>query len=224
MRKRIIDFLHSCYILKWIIPFYHRILGKTRFTLDKNVFCCGRVVLYKNIFKSSGSNNRIEIEDNCHIENSRFNIKGNSNIIHIGESGFINGLEIAIQGNDNQIYIGKNIFILDDTRFYVVDGSRLTIGDSCMFSDRIDIRTTDNHSIIDCTTLERINYEKDVIIGNNVWVGTRVNILKGTILSDWCIVGAGSVVTGKQFACNTIIAGNPAVEVKNNIKWKMERI
>lgn len=163
------------------------------------------------------------IDKDMFISNSRFDIKGKDNFVSIGCSGFINGLQITIEGDNNSIYIGDNIFILDKTKLIAVDGSTIRIGNGCMFSDNIDIRTTDNHAIIDRKTGKRINYEEDIEFGNNVWIGTRVNILKGVHLADGTIVGAGSVVTNDNPYPNTIIAGNPAKKIKENVDWKMER-
>lgn len=49
----------------------------------------------------------------------------------------------------------------------------------------------------------------DVIIGNNVWIGGRVTILKGVTIGDNAVVGAGAVVT-KNVPMNAVVAGNPA--------------
>jgi acetyltransferase-like isoleucine patch superfamily enzyme len=56
---------------------------------------------------------------------------------------------------------------------------------------------------------DEVEIAKDVIIGNYVWVGSRVTILPGTELGDGCIVQAGAVVSGK-FPANAIVGGNPA--------------
>lgn len=50
---------------------------------------------------------------------------------------------------------------------------------------------------------------KKVEIGNNVFIGKRVTILRGVKIGDNVIVGAGSIVT-KDIPSNTIVAGNPA--------------
>ena len=55
--------------------------------------------------------------------------------------------------------------------------------------------------------------KKDVIIGNNVWIGWGSIILKGTIIGDNCVIGAGSLVSG-EFPDNVVIAGNPARIIK----------
>lgn len=153
-----------------------------------------------------------------------FKIHGSNNTIFIGSSGFINGLSVSLEGDNNRLFIGDDIFILDNTKMIVVDGSELKIGNGCMFSELIDIRTTDNHSIIDTITNKRINYEESINIGDNVWIGTRVNILKGVDLASGTIVGAGSVVTRIQEKKNCVIAGNPAKQIKENVTWLMERI
>ena len=57
------------------------------------------------------------------------------------------------------------------------------------------------------------NLTSPIIIGNNVWIGSRVVILKGVNIGDNTVVSAGSVVT-KSFPSNVIIAGAPAKIIK----------
>ena len=54
---------------------------------------------------------------------------------------------------------------------------------------------------------------KEISIGNNCFLGCNSIILKGTILGDSCIVGAGAVVSGK-FENNCVIVGNPAKVIR----------
>lgn len=60
---------------------------------------------------------------------------------------------------------------------------------------------------------EKINISP-VRIGNNVWIGVRVIILKGINIGDNSIIGAGSVVT-KNVPNNSIVVGNPAKVIRN---------
>ena len=170
-----------------------------------------------------GHENTVILGTNTFMSNSKLLIKGSNNIVEIGSDGFINGLVITVEGDNNKVHIGDKVFVLDDTRMIAVDGSTLYIGNECMFSDRIDIRTTDNHAIIDMDTSKRINFEEDITIGDKVWIGTRVNILKGSVIPDGAIVGARSVVTKQFLRENTVVVGNPARAIKDNVRWTMER-
>lgn len=226
MRKRVIQFLVQYRFFNWLLPIFHVIIGRCSFQMGKgNILDSNTANIYKTIFKiSEGTDNKIIIGENSDCHNSRIIIKGNGNKIKIGADVFINGMMLIIEGDNNSVIIGDNAFIMGDTRIYVVDGTTFSMGDNCMFSDHIEIRTTDNHSIIDRMTGKRINYEEDVILHNKVWIGTGVKILKGSELAEGCIVGAGGVITRKHMQPYTIIAGNPGKEIKYNVDWKMERI
>ena len=56
---------------------------------------------------------------------------------------------------------------------------------------------------------------KPISIGDNVFIGTNVLILKGVKIGDRSIIGAGSVVT-KNIDLNEIWAGNPAMMISMN--------
>ena len=55
-----------------------------------------------------------------------------------------------------------------------------------------------------------------VIIGDNVWIGTRVIILPGVEIGDGSIIGSGAVVT-KSFSPNSVIGGVPAKFIKSRV-------
>lgn len=64
----------------------------------------------------------------------------------------------------------------------------------------------------------------DIVIGNDVWFGTRVVLLPGVRVADGCVVGAGSVVTGSLTEPYGIYAGNPARLLRHRfpphvVKW-----
>ncbi|GEM_PF-1230138 len=53
----------------------------------------------------------------------------------------------------------------------------------------------------------------EIIIGNNVWIGRNVTILKGAKIGDNCVIATGSIVT-KEIPANCVAAGIPAKPVK----------
>ena len=48
--------------------------------------------------------------------------------------------------------------------------------------------------------------------------------MKGTEVADGCIIGAGTILSGKYNERNVVIVGNPGKIIKKNIYWENERI
>ena len=62
------------------------------------------------------------------------------------------------------------------------------------------------------------NHTKPVIIGDNVWIGTRVTILSGVKVGNGAVIAAGSLVKD-NVPDNAMVAGVPAKIIQNNIEW-----
>ena len=85
----------------------------------------------------------------------------------------------------------------------VVFGNHFHSGEECLI-------ITHNHNYEgDLIPYDTTYTHKDVIIGDCVWLGSRVTILPGTVIGEGAIIQAGAVVHGEipPFA---IAGGNPA--------------
>lgn len=226
MRKKIISLLYTHKLLKWLLPIFHCLIGRNLIEgLSGNMLNTTTANIYHDKFRfCGGTGNSVIIKENTDLHYSRITFKGSNNKVFIGKNCFLNEMDIIVEGDNNFVIIGDYAFVMGDTRIYVVDGSTFKMGKGCMLSDHIEIRTTDNHSIIDKETGQRINYEEDIVLHDRVWIGTGVTILKGAELPEGCIVGAASVVTRKFYKPHSVIAGNPCREVKENVDWLMERV
>ncbi|TDD93374.1 acyltransferase, partial [Flavobacterium cellulosilyticum] len=113
--------------------------------------------------------------------------------------------------------IGNNTRI-NGADFNVHNGTKIEIGSGCLFSTNIDVRTTDSHNIFNFDG-ERINPDKNIHIGEHVWIGRMVSILKGAKIGNGSVIGSMSLVSG--IIPNEVIpAGVPAKTIKENITWK----
>lgn len=97
------------------------------------------------------------------------------------------------------VYINFNMSLVDDGHIYV--------GDKVMFGPNVTIATA-NHPIDPELRARALQYNKDVRIGDNVWIGAGVTIVPGVRIGDNSVIGAGSVVT-KVIPENVIAVGNP---------------
>lgn len=73
-------------------------------------------------------------------------------------------------------------------------------------------------------TGERMNHSKSIIVGEHVWLGNSVTVLKGAIIGDHSVVGIGSIVPGNTYPSNCVLGGNPAKVLKSKIDWCFEQI
>ena len=104
------------------------------------------------------------------------------------------------------VHVGKNVVINFNCTF--VDDGEVFIGDDCMIGPGCNIATS-VHPISPRLRRHKLQYNKPVHIGNNVWLGAGVTVLPGITIGDDSVVGAGSVVT-KDVPSKAIVAGNPA--------------
>ena len=109
------------------------------------------------------------------------------------------------------------------------------IGSYCMISAEVRIQDNNSHSIYaqdrltdilgaaDVTGGKGINHTNDVRkaikIGDHVWIGRRVTILKGVTIGDRSVIATGTIVS-KDVPADCVFAGNPGrvvKEIENNI-------
>lgn len=120
---------------------------------------------------------------------------------------------------DKTVEIGDNSGIGINCKLY----GKVIIGDNVMMGPEVFIYTG-NHNFSDISrpmNQQGFSEEKPVVIGDDVWIGSRVTILPGVIIGNGVVIGASSIVT-KDIEDYAIVAGNPAKKVKSRITNKVE--
>jgi len=123
-----------------------------------------------------------EIGENCYIEPPLHSNFGGKHV-HFG----------------NSVYANFNLTLVDDAHIYV--------GDYCMFAPNVVISTA-GHPIDPELREKAYQYNLDVHIGKNVWIGAGAIVMPGITIGENSVIGAGSVVT-RDIPANVVAVGNP---------------
>jgi len=108
-----------------------------------------------------------------------------------------------------KIEIGRNTWINNNFSAISNSGS-ISIGEKCLIGHDVFIIDSDFHPIDpDLRHKGTKSTSQPVCIGNNVFIGSHVTILKNTFIGDGSVVAAGAAVSG-TFPSRSLIVGNPA--------------
>jgi acetyltransferase-like isoleucine patch superfamily enzyme len=191
---------------------------------EGNDFQAARALLSNVHVDILGDRNRILIGEGCKLYNLTLYLRGSDQVVEIGPNCRVTrGGLFWLEDDRCELRIGQGTSMVEVHIAVTEAGSKVVIGEECMFANDIDMRTGDSHSILDTSTGERINFAENVTIGRHVWVASHVIILKGVELGENSVVAAGSVVT-RSCKPGSILAGNPAKAIKDGISWIRERM
>ncbi len=121
--------------------------------------------------------------------------------------------EILIQARarGSRISIGTGTLISNNLS--IIAMKSVEIGERCQIGDLVSILDCDFHEIDPTARLSSHGTTEPVAIGTNVWLGSRVMILKGVRIGENTVVAAGSVVT-RSLPANVVAAGVPAKVIR----------
>lgn len=204
--------------------FVHNLSGLFRSRIGRGNRVTVPCALLKKVdIRISGKNNRVIIGDFCRLKNCSIYISGDNNTIIIGDWSTLINAEFCMEKSDNAIILGDHTRILGKTHLAAIEGTKILIGKDSMFSSEIHFRTGDSHSILDMEG-RRTNASEDIIVGEHVWIGTRVTCLKGSRIPNHSVVGACALVSGRFSEPNCVLAGVPAKVVKKGVDWSIARV
>ena len=97
------------------------------------------------------------------------------------------------------VYANSNLTLVDDGHIYV--------GDKVMFGPNVTVATA-GHPVDAALRSRGLQYNRDVHIGENAWIGAGAVILPGVSIGKNAVIGAGSIVT-RDIPDDVVAVGNP---------------
>lgn len=144
--------------------------------------------------------------------------------VRVGDFTYVDG-EILLLTPDARCTLGRYCFLGAESRLWTQRS--ITIGDFVLIAPRVDIFDNDSHPLdaglrredaIDQFERKRpMVYDRvacaEVVIEDDVWIGTKSTILKGVRIGKGAVVAAASVVT-RDVPPHTLVGGNPARAIR----------
>ena len=116
-------------------------------------------------------------------------------------------LIISGAGSGRRIRIGSRTYV---NRGCIFDSSiSLSVGEDCMIGPYCYLTDHDHGTEIGKPPAGQDLIEAPTKIGDRVWLGANVTVLKGVCIGDDVVVAAGAVVT-RNVAAGARVAGIPA--------------
>lgn len=135
---------------------------------------------------------------------------------HVRERGRIRmgkGTRIAPNAslrNGLRITMGRECRVGERCYLWAGDSTgRIQLGDGVSLAPEVFITASNYGFKAGIPFRQQPKRERNVVIGNDVWLGTRVVVTAGVTIGDGCIIGAGAVVT-RDLPPGSIAAGVPA--------------
>jgi acetyltransferase-like isoleucine patch superfamily enzyme len=152
------------------------------------------------------------------------------------------GLELHVEPR-GEVRFGRFVWIGDGTKIRCHEGvveigaktvmgqectisayQHVRIGEQCVIADRAMFIDFD-HGVVEVERPIRLQgiYKRDVVVGNNVWIGYGACILRGVHVGDNSVIGTNAVVT-KDVPANAVVGGIPARvirmrEAPEQLRW-----
>ena len=182
-----------------------------------NAIKCHSAIVKKSEIRFAGRDNTLEI-NGCHLYNCNIFLRGDGHSLIVDHDVQLFNVRIKIIGKGNTVHIKKNTTIGGGNIICGGIGNPVNIGENCVIAEGVDIWSTDTHSVFQNESV--VNAPQPINIGNHVWLGKDVAILKGVNIGDNAIVGIRSVVT-HDIEAGTLNAGSPTKKLKDDVSWSI---
>ncbi|MFY9181180.1 MAG: hypothetical protein WAO89_02580, partial [Kiritimatiellia bacterium] len=141
--------LKAILVRSGLLRIWNRHLGgnRTRVFGAGNQIHIGRSLLTQTRIRIEGRHNLVTIGDGCRLRDLKIIVVGENLRVSIAEHCQLRG-KIKVEDTGSQISVGAGT-TMENGYLGAYEGTSITVGNDCMFSDQVGIRTGDMHSILD---------------------------------------------------------------------------
>lgn len=181
--------------LRRLRKFSHRLQLMFLESRSLKAFSAGSGLVCESPVRVSGGTGELVIGDDVHL--------GHAGAIRIGNGAVL----LQPRTPESLVRIGSKTHFSNNVSIIACD--QVMIGEGCLIGDMVSITDADGHGLAASERGQSRGKIAPVRIGANVWLGSRVAVLKGVEIGENSVVGAMSVVT-HSIPANSIAAGIPA--------------
>ena len=120
-------------------------------------------------------------------------------------SGYIH---IEARNPEAEVIIGDGVWI-NNNAVIIAERTKISIGKNTLIGTEFTVYDSDFHELHPARRLSGMCETASVEIGENVFIGSRVTVLKGVSIGYNTVIAAGSVVS-KNIPPNVVAGGIPA--------------
>lgn len=153
---------------------------------------------------------------NFRARNPRELFLGEGAEIHVGDNVLLERYVRISMGNNARLYIGDNTYIADFSNLLAV--KEIHIGKNCAISWHVLFMDTSSHPLGFSGEAPQTRIAP-IHVGDHVWIGCRAVILKGVTIGEGAVVANNAVVT-RDVPPRTLVGGNPARVIKEDVVWE----
>lgn len=210
--------LHRVRLIAKVAVFRTLLLNLANFGIGVPKIILGRQA---RVYQGDGS--RIHVDDRLSVSvtshlvedaKTYLELLPNSQLKITGSAELGNGSFVRVNSGA-LLQLGDGVVVRNGVR--ISSSTTIKIGSGTMVGFDATIMDDDYHSII----VDGVETETNgpITIGENVWIASRVMVLKGVKIGDNSVIAAGTIVTG-DVRPNVLVGGSPMRVLRENITWK----
>jgi len=180
--------------------------------MSHRAFTRHHLLSYLRMARASARYPSLRFEGPCFIgPDVRFEVREGYGRLVVGAYTHV-GAHARVRAHEGTLRIGpKSVIGIRNTINCWID---ISIGQACLFGDDVYICDFDHVT----TSLDRPIKDQGIVktpvrIGDDVWLGTKVVVTRGTAIGDQCVVAASAVARG-DYPPRSVVAGIPGRVVR----------